>query len=479
MIELIALLAGVLYGLIIGIIPTAGATVGLVALFPFIGYFGLEPYSGVIFCVAVVAASTTGDTFTSVLLGIPGANSASATMVDGFPLARQGKATYALAAAFTSSTMNGLFWGGLTFLLMPWYSKLILLMGVPELWALTILAFAAVGFLSTNNWFRSVLAIVFGIWLGLIGMDVNGDPRFTFGWDYLMDGIQVLPVVAGLFAIPELITGLRRGGATATRRGIEDHTQQTWDGIKITFKEWKLSLRGGAIGSFVGILPGLGGAVSDWLSYSHAVASNPDEKFGDGNIKGVIGCEGSNNAQKASSFIPTILFGIPGAPFAAVLMSLFIYLGFEMGTVDLIEDQRFFNSLSYAFLWGTAITGLICFVFVKYITYLAYIPYKIYFPLLLLLISWSSFQYTGTWNDLAILAIFSGVGLSLRYIKVSRPAVLIGYLLSDRIYNLSYQMDSLYTLSNVMIRPGFILIMGLTGLVFYFSWRNKNKIEYT
>jgi len=276
MIEVVALALGIIYGLIIGIIPTAGATVGLVALFPVIGFFSGDPYSGVIFCVAAVAASTTGDTFTSVLLGIPGANSASATMVDGYPLAKQGKATYALSAAFTASTMNGLFWGGLTFLLMPWYSKLILIMGVPELWALTILAFVAVGFLSSPNWVRSLIAICVGVWLGLIGMDANSDPRFTFGWDYLLDGVQVLPVVAGLFAIPELLNSLIHGStSTAKRRDIKDHTKQTFDGIKVTFKEWKLSMKGGAIGSFIGILPGLGGAVSDWLSYSQAVDSNP------------------------------------------------------------------------------------------------------------------------------------------------------------------------------------------------------------
>ena len=109
--QILVLLAGTFYGLIVGIIPSAGATTGLVALFSFIGYFSGDPYLGVIFCMAVVAASTTGDTFTGVLLGIPGANSAAATMVDGYPLAKQGKATYAITAAVTPSTVNGLIWG--------------------------------------------------------------------------------------------------------------------------------------------------------------------------------------------------------------------------------------------------------------------------------------------------------------------------------------------------------------------------------
>jgi putative tricarboxylic transport membrane protein len=210
MIEMIAaLLGGVLYGLIIGIIPAAGATTGLIALFGFISYFVHEPYLGVIFLMAVVAASTTGDSFTAILLGIPGANSAAATMVDGFPLAQQGRAGYAISAAVTTSTVNGLIWGCLVFLLLPWYTNLILILGIPELWAFTVLALATVGFLSNKYWFRTILAIAFGIFIGLVGVNPeNNEPRFTLGWFYLEDGIQIMAVAAGLFAIPELVKGL-------------------------------------------------------------------------------------------------------------------------------------------------------------------------------------------------------------------------------------------------------------------------------
>ena len=186
MTEIYALVAGTLYGLLIGIIPSAGATTGLVALFGFISYFAHEPYLGVIFCMAVVAASTTGDTYTGVLLGIPGANSAAATMVDGFPLAQQGRATYAITAAVTTSTINGLLWGTLTFALLPWYTNLLMVLGIPELWAFTILALATVGFVSSRWWVRSLIAIAVGIGLGFVGTDpVTNADRYTMGWDYL------------------------------------------------------------------------------------------------------------------------------------------------------------------------------------------------------------------------------------------------------------------------------------------------------
>ena len=325
--EIIVLLAGIVFGLVIGIIPAAGATTGLITLFGIMPYFASDPYLGVIFCVAVVASSTTGDSFSGVLLGIPGANSAAATMVDGFPMAKNGQASRALSAAITSSSVNGLLFGSLTFLLLPWYTNVVMYMGIPELWGIVLFAFVTVGFVSTKKYVRSCLAIALGIWFGLVGVDVNNVPRYTGGWRYLEDGIQILPFVAGLFAMPELWDGWLKRKQTSVHKKLDGSWAQIVLGMKDTVQYYKDSVRGGVIGSFIGLLPGLGGAMADWLAYGSTVAAHPKEKFGEGNVRGVIGAEGANNAQKASSFIPTVLFGIPGAPFAAILMGLFLYLG--------------------------------------------------------------------------------------------------------------------------------------------------------
>jgi len=129
-------------------------------------------------------------------------------------MAQNGEATRALSAAITSSTINGLLFGSLTFLFLPYYTNIVMYMGIPELWALVVLAFVTVGFVSTKSWFRSIIAIALGITLGLVGVDVNNVPRFTLGWRYLEDGIQLLPFVAGLFAVPELLASWRKGDAT-------------------------------------------------------------------------------------------------------------------------------------------------------------------------------------------------------------------------------------------------------------------------
>lgn len=467
-----------MYGLIIGLIPAAGATTGLITLFGFMPYFANDPYLGVIFCTAVVASSTTGDSFSGVLLGIPGANSAAATMVDGFPMAKNGEASRALAAAITSSTANGLVFGSLTFLLLPWYTNVVMYMGVPELWALVLLAFVTVGFISTRKYFRSVLAIVLGITIGLIGVDANNVPRFTLGWRYLEDGVQILPFVAGLFAIPELWDGWRKRKQTVTHKNVKGSWSGIKQGIKDTANSWKDSLRGGAIGSFIGLLPGLGGAMADWLAYGATVASNPREKFGNGNIKGVIGAEGANNAQKASSFIPTVLFGIPGAPFAAILMALFLYVGIDLGSPDTFYDDELFDSLSYAFLLGTVLTALICYGLCYFAGIVTKVPYTYYFPFIIATIVWATLQYTGGWEDLAVLAICSTLGLLCKKFQVSRPALLIGFLLSDRIYNLSYQLSSLHTIQDLFTRPIFISIMICVIILAYWGITKRSRIDY-
>lgn len=475
--ELAVLLMGVLYGLLIGIIPAAGATTGLVTVFTFLHLFP-DPYLAVIFCMAVVAASTTGDSYTGVLLGIPGANSAAATMIDGFPLAQQGKATYALSAAVTTSTLNGLLWGSLVFFLLPYYAQLIMYFGVPELWAFTVLAFATVVFISSKWWVRGLIALGLGVFLGMIGTDPHtASDRYTLGWDYLGDGIQLMPFVAGLFAIPEILSGFKKSQTSS----LGDTKGQTWEGVKEVWANKWLALRGGFIGAFIGILPALGGAMADWMAYGQTVATtkNPKVPFGQGNIRGVIGPEGANNAQKATSMIPTVLFGIPGASFAAVLMSLFAYLNFELGSIDLMSDTKFFSSLTFGFMYGSIIVAVLCLLFNRYIAKIATIPYKYYFPFLLAFVTWACVQYTGGWEDYIILGGCSVLGLLAKSYRFSRPALLIGFILSTRIENLSIQMTTLYSIGDLVNRPIFITLVIATIGVLTWGFLRKSQLEYS
>lgn len=514
----LALLIGTLYGLFIGLVPAAGATTGLVALFPLLPFMQtIDPYAVVVFTMAVVASSTTGDTFASILLGIPGANSSAATMVDGFPLAKQGRASYALSAAVTSSTVSGILFGAFTFLLMPYYKDFLLLpatqggIGQAEMFMFCVMAFVTVSFVSNKFWFRSAIALSVGIFLSLVGTDpVTAAPRFTMGWDFLQgngdgSGISLIPIMAGIFAMPEMIMAWLKGHRSGAHFSQYDD-YQIKQGFKDSFRYWKEFFRGGIIGSIIGFLPGLGGAISDWLAYSASVAANPTEKFGNGNIKGVIGPEGANNAQKATSMIPTVLFGIPGAPFAAVIIGLFGAVGFDL-TLDntgILHDARFFNAMSIGFLAASVLTGIICLLTIKYISRIAYLPFKYYFPILMAMIVWATYTAGfGTYglDNVLLLIFFTFVGLFMQKFRFSRPALMIGFILGNKIEVLFAQTMQLFNIggyplarligdkgnlhyaslpqNDLLHHPTFIGITIFTLVIVWWAWRNKTRIDYS
>ena len=192
----------------------------------------------------------------------------------------------------------------------------------------------------------------------------------------------------------------------------------------------------------------------------------------------MIGPEGANNAQKATSMIPTVLFGIPGAGFAAVLLGLFMTLGFELGVPDLAYDDRFFDSLTFGFMWATVIVGVLCLVFNRYIAMITYVPYVYYFPLLVAFIVWACVQYTGGIEDYIILALCTVLGIFAKKYKFSRPAMLMAFILAGKIEALTIQMTTLYTLDRLFDRPMFIGLVVVILLLFAYGVSRKNKLEY-
>jgi TctA family transporter len=278
-----------------------------------------------------------------------------------------------------------------------------------------------------------------------VGSDpITNTPRLTLGWSYLESGIQLMPLIAGIFAIPQIVDGIT-GRAAPVKHDSKSYKLL---GIYSVFKNLGLSLRGGFIGAVIGFLPGLGGAVSDWISYGHTVATTKKPKipFGKGNIRGVIGPEGSNNAQKATSMITTVLFGIPGAPFAAVVMGLLMYLNIELGDPSLFYDPHIFNSMLIGFIGGTILVAVIVLASLKQICYISKIPMRVFFPFLLLLLLWSCTQYTGGWEDYLVFFVFSLLGYGIHILGISKPALLLSFILFERFELLTVQLLTRYIL---------------------------------
>ena len=489
----IVILLGVLYGGIVGLIPSAGPSKAAIMLFAIVAYFDLPDanYLFVMFSIATVVSCSIGDSFTSVLIGVPGAAGSAATMIDGYPLTKQGKASYALSAAITCSTAMGLLYGLLGIIIIPYYEHISQYIGVPEIFGLVILAFALMSTITTNNTLKSLLAIGCGLFIGSVGYDINDINRHTFGWEYLEDGVPIIIVAAGLFALPEIVStiaGVSRSKYQVKKINFKSHNKQTWDGIVAVWKHKWLAIMGGGIGWIVGVLPGTGGGIGDWSAYAATVAINKKEKipFGKGNIKSIIGSEGANNAGKMGGLLPTIMFGIPSGKLYAILMALWMYIGFEVGEFFIMEDDRFINCLLNGYMWGTLIAGIVMLVFARHLTKIIYIPVKYWMPPMMIIIMWgvlSSRHYNSVWEDLTMLGVFSIIGLIMKKFEYSRPCMLIAFILFERIETSMYQLYGIFFQDGTILtnpvwlqHPVMTVCIVLAFFLIIYGITNKNKL---
>ena len=427
---------GVVLGLCVGVFPGLGGIAGLSMLLPFL--YGIDPISGLAMMVGLVAVIPTSDTFSSVLMGIPGSSSSQATVLDGFPLSKQGEAARALAAAFTSSLFGGLFGALILTFFVLLARPLILSFRTPELLMLTILGLSMVGALAGRSLLKGLVAAGLGLTIGAMGeAPAQGTPRMDFGSWYLQDGLQLVIVGLGIFAVPEIVALLRqdRSISETGRLGAG-----YLDGVRDWWRNKWLSLRCAGIGTVVGVIPGLGGSVVDWIAYGHAVQTTKDRsKFGAGEIRGIIAPESSNNAKEGGGLVPTLLFGIPGSGSMAVFLGGMILLGLEAGP-SMISSEL---NTTYTIVWSLALANVVgaglCVVLSGHIARLTTIPFPILAPFLFMMICFAAFQSKQTLWDLAALVAIGLLGVFMRRFDWPRPAFLIGFVLANQAEVYTYQ----------------------------------------
>ena len=438
------LVLGVLMGLCIGVFPGLGGIAGLSLLLPFM--FGMEPVTGLALMVGMVAVVPTSDTFASVLMGIPGSSASQATVLDGFPMAKKGQAARALSAAFASSLFGGLLGAAFLSVFILIARPIVLLFQTPELLMITIFGLSMVGILAGRIALKGLVAACLGILVGTIGEGASsGALRMsTFDTPYLMDGLKLVIVGLGIFAIPEIVALLRRDKA------ISDHEPLGggWiEGVRDWWANIWLSVRCSLIGVLVGVIPGLGGSVVDWIAYGHTVQTAKDKSgFGKGDVRGVIGPESSNNAKEGGGLVPTLLFGIPGSGSMAIFISAVALLGsgsIEVGPSMLKNNLDF----TYAIVWLLALANvvgtLICIAASGGIARLTEIRFALLAPFLFMIISFAAFQSRQEIWDLVALFGIGLLGILMRRFDWSRPAFLIGFVLAgpaERYTNQAYQI---------------------------------------
>jgi len=421
------MLAGVGIGLLVGILPGLGGTVGMSLLLPFI--YGMDPNTALALLIGMAAVVHTADTFPSVLLGIPGSSGSQATIMDGYPMARRGEASRALAAAFLASMVGGLIGAVVAFGVLPVARPIVMALGSPELFMLAVLGLSMVGVLSGTRPIRGILSAALGLLLGAIGAaPAVAHYRFTFDRLYLYDGIPLAVVALGLFALPEILDLLAARGSIAEGPRLGAGWLQ---GFKDVVRHRWLVLRCSAIGVAVGFIPGLGGAVVDWISYGQAVqTAREKERFGTGDIRGVIAPESSNNAKEGGTLIPTLLFGIPGSGTTAVLLGGFLLLGLQPGPRMLTENL----DATLVILWSLALANVAgaaaCLIPSRLIARISFIPASRLAPFLMAVLVLGAYQSTRSWGDLWAFLGLGLLGWAMKHLGWPRPPLLIGFVLA-------------------------------------------------
>jgi putative tricarboxylic transport membrane protein len=450
---------GCVIGILLGAVPGMGGAIGLVLLLPFT--FSMEPVAAFALLLSSWASTSTSGAITSVLLGVPSTAASQATVLDGYPMAKRGEAARALGAAFTSSAIGGVCGAAALGISLPLILPVILAFESPEQFMLGMLGLAMVGSLSGQSIAKGVAAAMFGLLLATIGLpESQAIPRYTFGTLYLLDKLPLIPVLLGLFAIPELmelaikdVSIARASNTTDTRKGL-------MDGVRDAFEHWWLVVRCSVIGAYIGMLPGLGASIVGWVTYAHAKQSVKDNsQFGQGDVRGLLAPEASNNALRGGALIPTLTLGIPGSVGTAVLMGALIMHGLRPGPSMLSSELP----MTFSFVWMIAIASVVATLIllksVNQVAKLASLPGHLLVPGVLLFVfmgAWLGSASIGAWLSCAV---FGVIGFFMKRGDWPRPPLILALVLGP-ILERSFQISTrIHEGPGWLARPIVIVLM--------------------
>jgi len=424
---LVAMMSGIVIGMCVGIIPGLGGLIAMALLLPFA--IGHAPEVGLAFLLGMYAVTTQTDSIPAILIGVPGTSSATATSLDGYPLAKRGQAGRALSASYLGSIVGALVAGLVVILILPVLRPMLLQFASPEFLMMAVFGLVMVGAMVSGDVYRGLVMAGAGLILAIVGLSPGtGTPRLVFGQLYLWDGIPLIPLVLGLFAVPELVELATR--KTSIARTGTRVTDSKYAGFRDIFVHRWLVLRCSMIGAVVGAVPGLGGPVAEWFAYGHAIQSARDpSQFGKGDIRGVIAPETATGAQKPGSVLPTIVFGIPGNPAMALLLGIFIMIGLQPGPKMLAEDLDITFLMIWVIVLANIIAAALALGLQPLLVRLCYVRAAVLVPVVMGLMVIGASTTTGSAGDLVAFAVFGLVGILLKAGNWPRVPIIMGLVL--------------------------------------------------
>ena len=470
------LLLGVFIGIWLGAVPGLGGIIGLVLLLPFT--FGMEPVPAFALLLGMFAVTSTSDTIASVMLGIPGTAASQATILDGFPLAQKGQAARAFGAAFTVSAFGGVFGALILAVSLPLILPIILSFNSPEIFMLGILGLSMVGSLSGASILKGLTVATLGLLLSTVGYaETISIPRFFLGTDYLIDKLPLIPVVLGLFAIPEIMELAIRN--TSISKIGKNHSDGggILDGVRDAFRHWWLALRCAVIGTYIGMLPGLGASIVDWIAYGHAVQSAKDKsQFGKGDIRGVIAPEAANNATRGGSLVPMVAFGIPGSLGTAILLGALLIQGLKPGPEMLTTQLHITFSMVWSIVVANIVVAIILLFLSKQVAKVAFLPGHLIVPGVILFVFMGAWLGGASLGDWVACLIFGIIGFVMKRGGWPRPPLILAIILGS-IMETSFliSINSYEGVAWLWERPIVLVIWGLIAITLFSAVRGLSK----
>ncbi len=412
----------------LGMIPGVGSLTIASILVPF-AILNLDPVHGVMLVAAIISLANTMDSVPAILLGYVTAPT-QVTFLEGHQLAQRGEAARALGAVYAVSTIGGVAGAIALALLLPVIRPFIIRFSFPEITAMALFGILMISVLSRGAFLRGLAGAMLGLVIATIGLSsFSAQPRFTFDILYLNGGLPIIPVVLGLFALPEVLD-LTMTGKPVSAPGTKLSNRQIWEGIQYGLRRWRVAIRQGLFGVGLGVIPGVGSGVIDWLSYMLGIVFTKDRsQFGKGSLDGLLFAESAQNAQNSGQAVPTLGFGIPGSLPWAILLAVILGYGIAPGLPLLGEHLDITVGVVLSIGIGNVLMVILALAMTPLLLRLTQVPYPFIaatlFPLMLL----AAYQSRFNMADIYVVLAMGALGLAMKWHGWPRPPFIIAFIL--------------------------------------------------
>jgi putative tricarboxylic transport membrane protein len=480
-INLMFMAAGVFTGILVGAIPGLNAPMAIAIALPLTYY--MSPLAGIAFLIGIMKGGTFGGSITAILLNTPGSPEATSTAFDGYPLARQGKGIKAMKMALFASVFGDAFSDIVLFTVAAPLALLALKMGPAEMTAVLMFSLTIVAGLSGQSLVRGLMAAVLGGFLSTVGLDIaTAEPRLTFGFVELEDGIPIIPLTIGLLALSEVLIQIERylHSDVSERRVIDVYAKDVpRENRIVTWAEWKRCfrtiMRSSLIGTGIGALPGVGAIVAGFLGYAAAKRSSKHpERFGKGELEGVAACEAANSAVSGANLIPLLAIGVPGSLSAAILIGAFLIHGVDPGPLIFKNSPQLVYGIFAVMAVGNLFNLVIGSVGLRFFALLVKVPLSMLHPVIVVLCIAGAFSNGSTMFSVGVMMVFAVLGYFMRKLDFSFATFIVGFALGENFEVFFRQTVTLFAdqPAALLSRP---IVMGFVALTLWSLWRTGRR----